>query len=97
MFTSGLASLTNDPAKMGTKFGMVCSVVGFATLAGPPTAGSLIERIDGSYLGAQIWAGIFTLVGGIFMALSLCADRKARPKKGTQPDLQTQSRKESQT
>ncbi|TDZ40798.1 Aspyridones efflux protein apdF [Colletotrichum trifolii] len=57
MFVSSLASLTKDPRKMGTRFGMVCTILAFATLAGPPTAGAIIDRADGRYLYAQIWGG----------------------------------------
>ena len=63
VFVGALASLTEDPQKMGTRFGMVATVVGFATLAGPPTAGAIIDQSDGSFLWAQIWGGTVTAVG----------------------------------
>lgn len=77
MFSGGLASLTRDPAKVGTRFGMVCSVLAFATLAGPPIAGSLIQSMDGAFLGAQVWAGAVTLTGALFITASRWSDRKA--------------------
>ncbi|ESZ92880.1 putative monocarboxylate permease [Sclerotinia borealis F-4128] len=67
VFVGGLASLTTDPSKMGTRFGMVCSVLAFATLAGPPTAGALIQAEDGKFTWAEIWAGTVTIVGGLFI------------------------------
>lgn len=76
MFSGGLASLTRDPAKMGTRFGMVCSILAFATLAGAPIAGALIENMNGSYVGAQCWAGAVTLVGALFFTASWWSDRK---------------------
>ena len=79
MFTGALASLTHDPAKMGTRFGMVCSVLALATLAGPPIAGALIESMDGSFVGAQAWAGPVTLTGGLFIVAARCSHRKAVP------------------
>lgn len=55
-FFAALASLTKDPSKMGTRFGMVETLGSFAALAGPPTAGAIIDR-SGSYLGTQLWGG----------------------------------------
>ena len=73
VFGGALSSLTKDPRKMGTRFGMVSTSLGFAALAGPPTAGAIIDRSDGSYVGAQIWAGTAVAVA----ALTLGACRTA--------------------
>lgn len=62
-FGSSLASLTEDPRKMGTRYGMVCTFLAFATLAGPPTAGSITDRYGGDYKWAQVWAGAVTVLG----------------------------------
>ncbi|XXH00091.1 Kynurenine formamidase [Hypoxylon texense] len=62
-FAAALASLSEDPAKMGTRFGMCCTVLGFATVAGPPTAGAIIDYCGGKYLWAQVWAGLVTVFG----------------------------------
>ncbi|KAI1776234.1 MFS general substrate transporter [Hypoxylon cercidicola] len=62
-FVAALASLSKDPAKMGTRFGMCCTVLGFATVAGPPTAGAIIDYCGGRYLWAQVWAGLVTVFG----------------------------------
>ncbi|OAQ63428.1 major facilitator superfamily transporter [Pochonia chlamydosporia 170] len=43
-FVPALASLTKDPKKMGIRFGMVETLCSFAALAGPPTAGAIIDR-----------------------------------------------------
>jgi MFS family permease len=68
VFVGSLASLTEDPTKMGTRFGMVCTVVAFATLAGPPTAGAIIDRDGGRYIWAQVWAGLVIGVGSLTLA-----------------------------
>ncbi|KEY65475.1 hypothetical protein S7711_08314 [Stachybotrys chartarum IBT 7711] len=73
MFAGALASLTDDPRKMGTRFGMVLAISGFATLAGPPTAGAIIDRFDGDFFWAQIWGGSVFAVA----ALALSASRIA--------------------
>jgi MCP family monocarboxylic acid transporter-like MFS transporter 3 len=63
--------LTTDPSKLGIRFGMVCSALAFASLAGPPTAGALIEQDNGGFLKAQIWAGSVTICAALFV----CAAR----------------------
>lgn len=67
MFVGGLASLTTDPSKLGVRFGMVCSALAFASLAGPPTAGALIQSDNGGFLKAQIWAGTVTIAAAFFI------------------------------
>ncbi|KAI1323897.1 MFS general substrate transporter [Xylariaceae sp. FL0255] len=66
MFLGSLASLTDDSRKMGTRIGMVHTIVAFATLAGPPIAGAIIDTDGGRYLHAQIYAGIVILVASGF-------------------------------
>lgn len=68
-FGGSLASLTTDPAKMGTRYGMVCTLLAVATLAGPPTAGAIIDGSGGSYLPAQIWAGVVLLLGCVTVSV----------------------------
>ncbi|KAF6833204.1 MFS monocarboxylate transporter [Colletotrichum plurivorum] len=68
MFVSSLASLTKDPSKMGIRFGMVCTILAFATLAGPPTAGAIIDRAGGRYVFAQIWGGAVMLLCFLMVA-----------------------------
>ena len=72
VFVGSLAQLTPDVRKMGTRFGMVCTIVGFASLAGPPTAGAIIGKSGGSYLWAQVWAGLVLLLGSAALAASRC-------------------------
>ncbi|KAL2017582.1 hypothetical protein VTK56DRAFT_1955 [Thermocarpiscus australiensis] len=73
LFGGALASLTKDPRKFGTRFGMVCTVVAFATLAGPPTAGAIIDKSGGRYLWAQVWGGLVMVLGSLTLALCRCA------------------------
>ncbi|KAI0377978.1 MFS general substrate transporter [Hypomontagnella monticulosa] len=69
-FGAALASLTEDPAKMGTRFGMCCTILGFATVAGPPTAGAIIDFCGGSYIWAQVWAGLVTVAGACSLSVA---------------------------
>jgi MCP family monocarboxylic acid transporter-like MFS transporter 3 len=71
VFVGGLASLTTDPSKLGVRFGMVCSILAFASLAGPPTAGALIQVDHGGFLKAQIWAGSVTMCAALFVSAAL--------------------------
>lgn len=64
-YVGALASLTRDPTKMGTRFGMVSTLTAFAVLAGPPTAGAIIQRSGGSYEWAQVWAGTTAACGSL--------------------------------
>jgi MFS family permease len=73
LFAGSLASLTKDPTKMGTRFGMVCTIVAFGALAGPPIAGAIIDRSGGKYLGGQIWAGLVIVLGALVVAVSRIA------------------------
>jgi len=65
IFVGALASLTKDLSKTGTRFGMVCSILAFATLTGPPIAGALIVNDGGGYRTAQIWGGTVILLGSL--------------------------------
>ncbi|KAI2619632.1 MFS general substrate transporter [Hypoxylon sp. NC1633] len=68
LFAVSLAALTDDLTQLGTRMGMVFSVVAFATLTGSPIAGAIIQSSGGSYLGAQIWAATSMLLGAVFLA-----------------------------
>jgi MFS transporter, MCT family, solute carrier family 16 (monocarboxylic acid transporters), member 3 len=70
LFVAALASLTTDMSKMGTRFGMVCSILAFASLAGPPTAGALIQSQNGNFTAAQIWGGTVTIAGAFFVGMA---------------------------
>lgn len=70
LFPAVLTSLTADPMKAGVRAGMGFGVAGIACFSGPPLAGALIERGNGSYMYAQIFAGSSLLVA--FMTLSIC-------------------------
>jgi len=70
LFAVSLAALTDDLSKVGTRMGMVFSVVAFASLTGSPIAGALIQADGGTYLGAQIWAGTSMLLGAAALTVA---------------------------
>lgn len=63
LFPAGLSSLTSDPAKQGTRIGMVFTIVSFAALTGSPIGGALVEAMGGRYIGAQAYAGSCCVIG----------------------------------
>lgn len=63
LFPATLASLTTDMEKIGVRMGMVLSIVSFAALTGSPIAGALVSQGNGSYVYAQIFAGVSMFVG----------------------------------
>lgn len=65
-----LTSLTTDPKKAGVRAGMGFCFVGFAVLTGPPIGGALIERLDGRFLGCQIFAGSSMIVSACILGLT---------------------------
>ncbi|OIW33592.1 MFS general substrate transporter, partial [Coniochaeta ligniaria NRRL 30616] len=68
MAMAGLPFLTADLSKVGTRSGMVLSIVSVASLTGPPIAGALIQAGGGSYLPMQICMGCIMIAGGGFVA-----------------------------
>ncbi|KAH6666551.1 major facilitator superfamily domain-containing protein [Plectosphaerella plurivora] len=68
VFIGALASLTDDPTKMGARSGIVYLLSAFATLAGPPTAGAIIDRSGGDYFWAQVWGGMGIAVSAFTVA-----------------------------
>jgi len=63
LFAGTVPSLTKDMSKIGTRVGMVLTMISFGPLTGPSVAGVLIARSGGSYQAAQLWAGT-CLIGG---------------------------------
>ncbi|KKZ66448.1 hypothetical protein EMCG_07840 [[Emmonsia] crescens] len=70
MFPASLSSLSLDLKKTGIRFGMILSIVSFASLTGSPIAGALIQLNNGDYLYAQIFGGLSMLVGTMVL---ICA------------------------
>jgi MFS family permease len=69
LFPAALSGLTKDLNKVGVRNGMGFSIVGIASLTGPPIAGALIQMSDGGYLWAQVWGATMVLVGGVAVVL----------------------------
>lgn len=62
LFPAALSSLTTDLRKLGTRMGMVFTIVSFAVLTGPPIAGAIVAG-PGGYTGAKAFAGSSVAVG----------------------------------
>lgn len=63
LFVGGVGSLTPDKQKMGVRVGMVFTIISFASLTGPPIAGTLIDKRNGDFLYAQIFGGTVMVCG----------------------------------
>ncbi|KAL7949296.1 putative translation releasing factor RF-1 [Trichoderma barbatum] len=59
MFPATTAGLTKDLSKSGVRIGMIFTIISVAALTGPPLAGKLVVVAHGSYIGAQIWGGVY--------------------------------------
>ncbi|KAI9811784.1 MAG: hypothetical protein M1826_003095 [Phylliscum demangeonii] len=73
LFPATISSLTPDPAHAGVRMGMVFSLVSFACLTGPPIAGALIQRDQGRYRGAQLFAASALAAGGLVLVAARVA------------------------
>ncbi|TQV91266.1 MFS monocarboxylate transporter [Cordyceps javanica] len=73
LFPATLASICPDMKTIGTRIGMVMTVISFASLTGPPLAGVLLAMGDGSYLYIQLFAGLTTMLGtGVLLVARVC-------------------------
>lgn len=69
LFPAVATTMTPHPNRTGTRVGMILGFVSFANLTGPAICGALIKEENGSYLGAQMFAGTSILLGAV-MALA---------------------------
>ena len=76
LFPSTLSSLTKDLTKMGVRVGMVFTIGSIACLTGPPIAGALIARADGSYKWAQIFGGTTVMLGAVTLLAARLVQRR---------------------
>lgn len=76
MFPATTAGLTKDLSKSGVRIGMIFSIISVASLTGPPLAGKLVVVAHGSYIGAQIWAGVCLVIGALFLIAARWASKR---------------------
>lgn len=81
LFPATLSSLTTNLSMMGTRIGMIFTIVSFSVLTGPPIAGQLIQRKAGQYTYAQIFAGASMLVGCGFLIAARISQSRTLMKK----------------
>ena len=74
LFGAALSSLTTDMNKMGTRMGMVSSIISLGALTGSPIAGVLIERDGG---GGYLYARMFAASALLAASLTLLGSRTA--------------------
>lgn len=66
-YVGAIAGLTKDPKRIGIRIGMIFGMISFAVLAGPPTAGSIIDATGGTYQWAQVWGGSVELLAVVIL------------------------------
>lgn len=76
-----VAYLTTDMRMIGTRLGMVFSIMGFAGLSGPPIGGAIQSAMGGSFLGSQIWAAASSLVCAIVLTMARMSNVRIRKRK----------------
>ena len=79
LFQAAASTFSNNENTLGVRIGIACTVVSFASLSGSPIAGRLIQHMSGSYLGAQIFAGVAMMLGGILLAASCISQHRELP------------------
>ncbi|OJT02158.1 Riboflavin transporter MCH5 [Trametes pubescens] len=63
--------------EIGTKIGLLYSIISFAALAGGPAAGALLRAGHGSYTGMIVLCGVSNVAGALFMLVArLRLDRR---------------------
>jgi len=67
LFAGTVPSLTKDISKIGTRMGMVLTLISLGPLTGPSVAGALVAKTGGNYLAAQIWAGTSLLLAAVLL------------------------------
>jgi MFS family permease len=88
LFPSALASLSDDPKQNGVRMGMILSIAGLGSLAGPPIAGALISADGGGFLYAQIFTGATMIAAAVILTLDqLIAWKMSRRAEGTNTNL----------
>lgn len=79
LFPATTSSLTTEIKKTGVRMGMIFSIVSFASLTGAPLAGALIQKRNGSYLYAQMFAGSVMFCGCLILLAARLAKTGRTP------------------
>jgi predicted MFS family arabinose efflux permease len=74
LFQASVSSFANAE-NAGVRIGMVCTIVSFACLSGPPIAGKLVEGFGGQYLHAQLFGASVLVAGSCFLLGARIAQR----------------------
>jgi hypothetical protein len=58
---------------MGSRVGMILTILAFCTLTGAPIAGALIDAEGGSFLAVQVFGGTSMLLGTVILIMARAA------------------------
>lgn len=67
LFLAALSSFATNPNTAGVRIGMVCTIISFSALTGPPIGGAIINVTIGGYEAAEIWAGTSMATGFVIL------------------------------
>jgi hypothetical protein len=70
LFPTMTTHLTTDMSKIGTRTGMVFTIISFFCLTSPAIEGALIQVQGGKYMAAQLFAGSTVVVGAGCLVLN---------------------------
>ena len=82
------ASLTPDMRMIGTRLGMVFSLMGFAGLSGPPIGGAIQSAMGGRYLGSQIWAASSSMICACVLTVAMIVNRSINKRKQVAQEME---------
>lgn len=74
LFQAAVSSFAS-PSNAGVRIGMVCTIVSFACLSGPPIGGKLVEGMEGGYLHAQLFGANVLIAGALLLLGARLAQR----------------------
>ncbi|KZF21966.1 putative monocarboxylate permease [Xylona heveae TC161] len=73
LFAATVPSLTDDLSKIGTRVGMIVSIMSFGPLTGPSVGGAIIQSQGDKYVGAFVWGGTVVIAAALFLAAARIA------------------------
>ncbi|KAK4955109.1 hypothetical protein LTR10_007303 [Elasticomyces elasticus] len=65
-----LIAQISDVRQIGVRTGTLFAIISVAALIGNPIGGALITRWKGEYTGLQVYCGVMTFVGSVFLSLA---------------------------
>ncbi|KIW05687.1 uncharacterized protein PV09_03549 [Verruconis gallopava] len=75
LFLAVASSFVTDHNVAGVYIGLVCTVVSFAALTGPPVGGAIVGQHGRTYMNGEIWSGLSMMLSFFVLLLSRVRQR----------------------